>query len=104
MNTKKIKDAIKTLSEEKQELAKPILEKLVFMEKTLKELEEEISENGVVIDMCQGSYSIKRSNPAIASYNTMIKNYNLLLDELNKILPNELNQSDGFDDFGSDDK
>ena len=48
-------------------LALALLDKVKFMEKTLMQLQEEITEKGVVTEMSQGSYTIERANPRFTS-------------------------------------
>lgn len=47
-------------------LALALLDKVKFMEKTLADLQVEITAKGVVTEMSQGSYTIERANPRIA--------------------------------------
>lgn len=81
-------------------LALLLLDKAEFMEKTLKELQTAVDKNGVVTEMCQGSYSIDRTNPALQAYNNTIKNYTSVIKQLNDMLPkNDKPKDDGFDNF-----
>ena len=55
--------------------------------------------------MCQGSYSINRSNPALKTYNTTIANYQKLMKQLVELLPTDKEVKpvgDGFENFGDD--
>lgn len=76
-----------------------LLEKAVFMEKTLSDLQKEIIEGGVVTKMCQGNYDIDRANPALQAYNTTIKNYTTVIKQLNDMLPTEQTKADTFKEF-----
>ena len=60
-------------------------------------LKKEIKDKGVVVDMCQGEYSIQRTNPALNQYNTTIKNYTGCIKQLNDLLPNDSIDDDMFD-------
>ena len=91
-----------TTSEKNKKIALTLLEKAEFMNKTLKDLEEKIKDNGVVTKMCQGKYEIERENPALRSYNTTVKNYMTIMKQLNDMIPQENDFDDGFDDFGND--
>lgn len=64
-----------------------LIDKAKFMEKTLQELQKKIDSNGVITEMCQGSYSIDRANPALQAYNVTIKNYTVVIKQLNEMLP-----------------
>ena len=46
--------------------------------------QEKIEKDGVVTEMCQGTYTIERENPALKSYTSLIKNYNSALNKLSK--------------------
>lgn len=76
-----------------------LLDKAVFMEKTLADLQQEITSGGVVTKMCQGSYDIDRANPALQAYNTTIKNYTTVIKQLNDMLPSEPKKTDTFKEF-----
>ena len=98
INYNSIKDSIENLPKDKQELCNSILNELIFMETTMNDLKKEIQEKGVVVDMCQGKYSIQRTNPALNQYNTTMKNYTGCLKQLNDLLPTESSQDDEFDE------
>ena len=50
--------------------------------------------------MPQGKYDIERANPAIASYNTMVKNYNSTIKQLYELLNSNtvIESTDNFED------
>lgn len=93
-----IKECVESLPNEKKELCNSILNELIFMTDTLNELKKEIEEKGVVTDMSQGKYSIKRANPALNQYNTMMKNYTGCIKQLNELLPDVSTLDDVFDE------
>ena len=75
-----------------------LINELKFMKTTLKDLKKEIKVKGVVVVMPQGNYDIERANPAIASYNTMVKNYNSTIKQVHELLSScNVDQSDDFD-------
>ena len=78
-----------------------LIEELKFSLKTLKKLKVNINKNGVVVKMDQGKYEIDRTNPALTTYNTLIKNYQSLSKQIYDMLA-ELDPIDE-DDFDSDD-
>ena len=92
-----VKDSIENLPKDKQELCNNILNELIFMENTMNDLKKEIQDKGVVVDMCQGKYSIQRTNPALNQYNTTIKNYTSCIKQLNELLPSISPEDDEFD-------
>ena len=81
-------------------LALKLIDKAEFMEKTLKDLEKEVTDNGVITKMPQGEYSIDRANPALQAYNTTIKNYTTIIKQLNDMIPvGDSGNNDGFEEF-----
>lgn len=95
-----LKSTFDGLGGDKQKLAETLIDEAIFCGETLKKLKEEITNEGVVTEMCQGAYSIKRSNPALQCYNNTIKNYQALIKQIKELLPNEqVLVDDGFDDF-----
>ena len=92
-----IKDSIENLPKDNQELCNNILNELIFMEETLNSLKKEIQDKGVVVDMCQGKYSIQRTNPALNQYNTTMKNFTGCIKQLNDLLPADSGDNDEFD-------
>ena len=91
----------KNMDNDKGRVGLDLLTEVQFMKRTLERLRNEIDNSDLVIEMQQGSYSIDRSNPAIATYNTTITNYNKLIKQITDLLPNEnlKNRSDGFEEF-----
>ena len=77
-----------------------LIDKAIFMEKTLQDLQKEIDENGVLTEMCQGAYNIERANPALQAYNVTIKNYTTVVKQLNDMLPKKNDsEQNSFKDF-----
>ena len=95
-----VKDKIETMSDDKKSIALGLLKELSYMNDTLEKLKERIDSKGVVTEMCQGSYSIDRTNPALQTYNALIKNYTSTSKQLFEMLPND---DDGSDNFDNDD-
>lgn len=103
-DVKTLKTLFDGLSDSKSKLAQNLLNKAEFLEKTLDKLKQKVEADGVIVEMCQGTYSIEREHPALRSYNTTIKNYSNIIKQLSDMLPkSEPNQTDGFDEFGQDD-
>ena len=70
------------------------------MEQTLSKLQAKIEKDGVVTEMCQGSYSIERENPALKSYTSLIKNFSSIMKQITDLLPKEeKTEDDAFEDF-----
>lgn len=98
---KSVKASIGVLCDDSKELATSLLNEVTFMNETLTSLKEEVQKQGVVTEMSQGSYSIKRSNPALQTYNQLIKNYTNCIKQLYELLPKEQNTDtdDDLDEF-----
>ena len=88
---KEIKGYYKDLPEEKRTFAEKLVDKLMFMDKTLKTLEKRIREEGAVIKGKNGNgFEVIQENPAQKTYNTMIKNYNATAKILIDMLPESI--------------
>ena len=93
-----VKDKIESMSDDKKTIALGLLKELNYMNDTLEKLKEKIDEKGVVTEMCQGNYSIDRTNPALQTYNALIKNYTSTSKQLFEMLPSDDGVIDNFDD------
>lgn len=93
-----VKDKIESMSDDKKTIALGLLKELNYMNDTLEKLKEKIDEKGVVTEMCQGNYSIDRTNPALQTYNALIKNYTSTSKQLFEMLPSDDGEIDNFDD------
>ena len=94
---KDIKNYYKDLPEEKRTYAEKLVDRLYFMERTLKNLEKEIREKGPMVEGKNGNgFTVVQENPAQKSYNTMIKNYNSTMKMLVDLLPG------GIEDIGDE--
>lgn len=86
----------------REKLARDLIDRAAFMRISLEDLEAKISEDGCVSTYKNGEnqYGTKKS-PEVEVYNTMAKNYALLLRQIKDILPEEEHRTadDGFDDF-----
>ena len=96
-NIRELRLEFEKLNDSRSKLALSLLDKAEFMEKTLNTLQEKVNKDGVVTEMCQGKYSIDRTNPALQSYNTTIKNYTSVIKQLADLLPEGTKKQDGED-------
>lgn len=88
------------------DFALPLIENLAFMTVTLADLKDQINEEGCVVEYKNGEnqYGTKK-NPAVETYNTMLKNYTNAYKALADMIPKpeeydeKANESDDFDDF-----
>ena len=101
VSIKELSNTFKSIDNaEVKELGLSLINELEFMSTTLINLKKEIEEKGVVVVMPQGKYDIERANPAIASYNTMVKNYNSTIKQLYELLNSNtvIESTDNFED------
>lgn len=88
------------------DFALPLIENLAFMTVTLADLKDQINEEGCVVEYKNGEnqYGTKK-NPAVETYNTMLKNYTNAYKALADMIPKpeeydeKESESDDFDDF-----
>ncbi len=97
----KISKLFENVEENKRSLVEGLIEQFCFMYVQLKELNEIINKKGVVEKFKQGKQEFDRERPATKTYNTMIKNYNLIVRQLIENLPNKkpLDPDDEFEEF-----
>lgn len=96
----KTKQKIKDLPAERKERALKLLEKAEFMESELTKLQEAINEKGWTEEYQNGAnqHGIKKSTEG-EIYNSMIKNYALILKEIDNLFPKDESISDDFMEF-----
>lgn len=99
IDLKSLKETFENMDSDKGKLGLTLLEETIFMKLTLDELKKNVQDNGVVTEMCQGKYNIERANPALNQYNSLIKNYQNSIKQINDLLPKEeTGNEDSFDD------
>lgn len=89
VDLKKLKDTFTDMNNEKGILGLALLNEINFQQKTLTKMRKDIEESSLVAEYS----NYKRSNPIIAGYNAMIKNYSQLIRQCVDMLPTE-NQID----------
>lgn len=85
----KIRKLFKKCEENKVIVANKVIDELIFLTNTLDELKFHVINEGCIVDMQQGNYSIERENPALKSYNATIKSYQNLLKQLFELATDE---------------
>lgn len=82
---------IKKLFKEMPDKWKKVNEKLFIraanMAIFLADMEEQLSTEGLIVEMPQGDYTISRAHPLLQQYNSMVKNYNATIKQLTEALP-----------------
>mgnify|MGYP006988833666 CR=1 FL=1 len=84
---RRIAKLYKDLPRERLEVTKKLIDRAAYMLVSLEDMEEQINEDGLIIEMPQGDYSICRAHPLLQSYNAMIKNFNATIKQLGEALP-----------------
>lgn len=99
---KKLSKILKEVPKDRQPIAQSLFEELVFMQKTLVKLKEQIEEEGPTSMFKQGKQEFLREHPALKGYNTTIQRYSLLYKQLTDLLPptTGTDKSDPLIDFG----
>lgn len=90
----KLFDLYKELPGNKLKLLEPLLQNAAFMKVTLEELQTIINDEGTTDEYMNGANQNGRKISAnIQAYNSLVKNYNNVIDKLEKLLPAELKKS-----------
>ena len=84
---RRIAKLYKNLPKDRLEITKKLIERAAYMLISLEDMEEKISQDGLVVRMAQGSYTIDRAHPLLQQYNAMVKNYNATIKQLGESLP-----------------
>ena len=97
---KRLKVSLKEVPEDKQPIANNIYNELLFMQRTLKTLKQQVEEDGPVSMFKQGQQEFLREHPALKAYNTTIQKYSLLFKQLIDLLPDsQVSNTDELLDF-----
>jgi deoxyadenosine/deoxycytidine kinase len=83
----KFKKIFANMPEDKKKINDSLFERAVFMREKLKDMEQRIDADGVIVEMPQGNYKIERAHPLISQYNAMVKNYSAVIKQLCEQLP-----------------
>ena len=89
-----LEKALSSLEPNKAKLGLSLLEKAIYLDGKLKELQEDIDTNGLNVEMCQGKYSITRANPSCVTYTSFFKNYTAIIRQITEMIPKEENEED----------
>ncbi len=84
----------KALESGKYALAYPLIENAAFMRITLDDLQASLNTNGCSDDYQNGANQFGRKASAeLQAYNSLFKNYNTVMERLEKLLPPEQRKS-----------
>ncbi len=93
------------MDKNKQSLAKKLIKRAEFMEKTLKKLEKQVAAEGAVIECINGNgFKTKTEHPAQKSYNIMIGKYNAVIKTIIDMIPENADADDELMSFLKDRK
>lgn len=100
-NINGLKKSLKTIPADRQAIAQSLFNELLFMQKTLIKLKEQIETEGPTAMFKQGAQEFLREHPALKGYNTTIQRYSLLYKQFTDLLPptSDLPKSDPLMDF-----
>lgn len=84
---RRISKLYKNLPSERRAVTSALIDRAAYMTISLEDMERQINEDGLIIEMPQGDYSICRAHPLLAPYNAMIKNLNSTVKLLSEELP-----------------
>lgn len=84
---KKLKTILKQIPKDRQPVAQSLYSELVFMQKTLETLKEQVDREGPTAMFEQGAQKFLREHPALKGYNTTVQRYSLLYKQLTDLLP-----------------
>lgn len=100
INKKELDTLYNKISEDKKSEGKLIYNELSFIIDTINKLKDEIKNNGAVEHFINGKQNFLRENPALTSYNRLLKTYDIFYKNLINLIPKD---TDYIDDFENDD-
>lgn len=87
---RKLNALFKDIPEKNKKLVEGLINNAAFMFVSLKELQEELNENGAVIAYTSGNgFDTIKDNPAHKAYTNMLGKYTAIIKQLNDLLPKE---------------
>lgn len=101
---KRLRKSYKDIPKENVAVTDGLIRRAAYMRVTLEDFEKDLDENGYVELFTQSEKTdpYERERPAARLYNTMNKNYQSIIKQLNDLLPKQTaakEVDDGFDDF-----
>ena len=83
----KIMKMYSELGDDRKEFVERLVDRMLWMEKTLNKLQRTINKEGPTLVTKNGNgFTTLQENPAQKSYNTMIRNYTSVIRQLNNML------------------
>ena len=92
---RKIKKLFRDLPPEKKRFAEGLINQFAVTSVTLERLADEINNGDLIEDFVQGAQRLRRESPALKAYNTTIKSYSALTNQLVGLLPEKSKKAAG---------
>ena len=92
---RKIKKLFRDLPPEKKQFAEGLIGQFAVTSVTLERLADEINNGDLIEDFVQGTQRLRRESPALKAYNTTIKSYSALTNQLVGLLPEKEKKTAG---------
>ena len=92
---KKIKRLFREMPTEKRQFAEGLINQFAVTSVTLERLADEINNGDLIEDFVQGAQKLRRESPALRAYNTTIKSFSALTNQLVALLPEKEKTSAG---------
>jgi len=92
---RKIKKLFRDLPAEKKQFAEGLINQFAVTSVTLERLADEINNGDLIENFVQGAQKLRRESPALRAYNTTIKSFSALTNQLVGLLPEKEKKSAG---------
>ena len=83
------------MSPEKRQFADGLISQFAVTAVTLERLTDEINNGDLIEDFVQGKQKLRRESPALRAYNTTIKSFSALTNQLIGLLPEKEKKTAG---------
>ena len=80
---------------EKRQFTEGLINQFAVTSVTLERLADEINNGDLIEDFVQGAQKLRRESPALRAYNTTIKSFSALTNQLVALLPEKEKKSAG---------
>ena len=92
---RKIKKLFRDLPTEKKQFAEGLINQFAVTSVTLERLADAINNGDLIEDFVQGAQKMRRESPALRAYNTTIKSFSTLTNQLISLLPEKEKKTAG---------
>lgn len=85
---RRISKALKSISEDKQNVAKKLMEEAAYLTQIIADSRKEIDENGIIETYQNGeNQSGRKKNPAVEIYDRAVNSYSKIIKQLTDLMP-----------------